>query len=181
MGAIWRALAVNCLMLAWVGLLAVGASGAFGAVMNATLGPAFVAGDLPGNTYTPDRCSDLMEYAPTAATCEEAAAIHHTDELVTSRIAAGTLGLVALAVWLVMRRRVTTDALPPGVVSAAGTAMFGIVGLALTGLALNALVLGGNGAGCFLSGAIVSVVVALIFASRLVRELRSWSTRQEIS
>ena len=56
-------------MLACVGLLAVGGSGAIAAVVNATLGPDFVSGDLPGNTYTPDRCSDLMEYAPAASTC----------------------------------------------------------------------------------------------------------------
>ena len=180
-GRIWRALAVNCLLLIWVGLLAIGASGVIAAAMNATLGADFVAGDLPGNMYTPDRCADLMEYAPAAASCEEAAAIHHTDEVVTSRIAAGVLGVIALAMWWLVRRRVTSDALPPGVVSGAGAAMFGIVGLALGALALNALDLGGHGAGSLLSGGIVSLVEALVFAGRLVRELRSWSARQETS
>jgi hypothetical protein len=171
----WRALGLNCLMLAWVGLLAIGASGLIAAAMNATLGPGFVAGDLPGNAYTPDRCADLMEYAPTAATCAEAAAIHHADEVVTLRIAAGMLGLIAFGVWWLVRRRTTNETLPPGVVSAAGAATFGVVGIALAGLALNALALGGNGGGSFLSGAVVALVVALSFAGRLVRELRSWS------
>ena len=150
-------------MIAWVGLLAIGASGVIAAAMNATLGPEFVAGDLPGNTYTSDRCADLMEYAPTAATCEEAAAIHHADEVVTSRIAAGILGLILFGVWLLVRRRATNEALPPGAVSSAGAAMFGVVGLALAGLALNYLALGGTGAGAPVSGAIVSLIVALYF------------------
>jgi hypothetical protein len=74
-----------------------------------------------------------------------------------------------------VRRRATNVTLPPGVVSAGGAATFGVVGIALAGPALNALARGGNGAGSLLSGAIVALVVALLFAGRLVQELRSWS------
>ena len=49
-GGMWRALGLNCLMLAWVGLLAIGASGVIAAAMSATLGKGFVAGDMPGDT-----------------------------------------------------------------------------------------------------------------------------------
>jgi hypothetical protein len=163
-------------MLVWVGLLAIGASGLIAATMNAALGAEFVAGDLPGVTYTADRCADLAEYAPSATSCEQAAAIHHTDEVVTSRIAAGVLGLIALAFWWVVRLRVSKDDLPHGLVSAMGLSIFGIVGLGLAAVALNALALGGNGAGGPLSGAIVSLVVALVFGARLVRDLGRWNT-----
>src|ERR1700674_2811960 len=171
-----RSLAGVLLLLAWVGLLAIGASGIVAGVMGSVFGADFVAGDFPGVTYTPARCADLQEYAPAGTSCNEAAALHHADETVTDRVAAGVLGTLVFVVWLLARRRFAAGAselgagLPPGFVATAGLAMFGIVGLATLALGLNLLVLGpGTGAGADLSAAVVSLIVAGVFATKLYR------------
>jgi hypothetical protein len=173
-----RSLLGAVLQLTWVGLLAIAASGIVAGLMDSVLGADFVAGDFPGVTYTPARCADLEEYAPAGTSCNEAAALHHADETVSYRLAAGLPGALLVVVWLVGRRRLTggtgeRDAgLPLGFVATAGAAMFGIVGLALLALGLNLLVLGpGTGAGADLSAAIVSLSVAGVFATKLYRTL----------
>lgn len=173
-----RSLALGVLFLAWVGFVAIGVSGVVAAGMQAAFGSGFLAGDLPDVTYTADRCTDLKEYAPAGATCAEAAALHHSDETVTYRLAAGVLGLLLLGVWLVVRRRnaAPPGALPPGLVEAAGTALFGVVGLALLAQGFELLVLGpGTGEGADLSAGIVSLVVAALFAIGLFRSLGTFA------
>lgn len=168
-----RSLALGILFLAWVGFVAIGVSGVVAAGMQAAFGPGFLAGDLPDVTYTADRCADLKEYAPPGATCEEAAALHHSDETVTYRLAAGILGLFLLGAWLVARRRGASGGrLPPGLLEAAGTALFGVVGLALLAQGLELLALGPRtGEGADLSAGVVSLVVAALFGVGLYRSL----------
>src|SRR5438128_10119480 len=138
-----RSLALGVLFLAWVGFVSIGVSGVVAAGMQAAFGAGFLAGDLPGVTYTADRCADLQEYAPSGASCDEAAALHHSDETVTYRLAAGVLGLLLLSLWVIARRRTTAaDGLPSGIVDAAGCALFGVVGLALLAQGLELLALG---------------------------------------
>lgn len=172
-----RSLAGAVLELAWVGLIAIGASGVLAGAMGDAFGPDFVAGDFPGVTYTPARCTDLQEYAPQATSCNHAAAIHHLDETVSYRVGAGVLGALVFGVWFMIRRRASdvgtaSAGLPPGFVATAGVAMFGIVGLATLASGLGLLVLGtATGAGADLSAAIVSLTVAAVFATRLFRVL----------
>src|SRR5947208_11740742 len=169
-----RSLALAALLMAWVGFVSIGVSGAVAAGMEAAFGAGFVAGDLPGVTYTPDRCADLKEYAPSATTCEEAAALHHADETVTYRIAAGVLGLILLGLWALVRRRgaLGPGRLPDGLVAGAGCAPFGVVGLALLAQGLELLALGpSSGEGADLSAAIVSLVIAVLFGRSLYRTL----------
>jgi hypothetical protein len=169
-----RSLALGVLFLAWVGFVSIGASGVVAAGMQAAFGAGFLAGDLPDVTYSADRCADLKEYAPPSASCAEAAALHHSDETVTYRIAAGVLGLLLLGVWLVARRRDVDprEGLPPGLVEAAGSALFGVVGLALVAQGLELLALGpSTGEGADLSAGIVSLVVAAFFVVGLYRSL----------
>ena len=179
-----RSLALGILFLAWVGFVSIGVSGVVAAGMQAAFGPGFLAGDFPGVTYTPDRCADLKEYAPTSGTCEEAAALHHSDETVTYRLAAGVLGLLLLGVWLVARRRNVGagDGLPAGMVPAAGSALFGVVGLALLAQGLELLALGpSTGEGADLSAGIVSLVVAALFGVGLYRSLAALRPRSRAS
>ena len=167
-----RALAVAVLFLAWVGFLSIGVSGVVAAGMQAAFGAGFVAGDLPDVTYTADRCAELKEYAPANASCEEAAALHHADETITYRIAAGVLGLVLLGLWALVRRRgaLGPGRLPDGLVAGAGCAPFGVVGLALLAQGLELLALGpSSGEGADLSAGIVSLVVAVLFGRSLYR------------
>ena len=55
--------ALSLARLAAVGLVAIGVSAILALAMGAAWGAPFVAGDLPGVTYTAERCQDLMEYA----------------------------------------------------------------------------------------------------------------------
>lgn len=173
-----RSLAGAALLLTWVGLLAIGTSGILAGAMGSAFGADFVAGDFPGVTYTPARCADLQEYAPAGTSCTQAAALHHQDETVSYRLAAGLLGALVFVVWFFARRRLAggtgevAAGLPPGFVATAGLAMFGVVGLVLLALGLGLLVLGpGTGSGGDLSAAIVSLIVAGVFATRLYQIL----------
>jgi hypothetical protein len=175
-----RSLALAILFLAWVGFLAIAVSGALAAAMQTAFGAEFVAGDIPGVTYTADRCADLEEYAPAGTTCAEAAALHHADETVTYRLAAGVLGLILFVAWFFARRRgqSRSDALPPGLLAGSGATLFGVVGLALLAQGLELLVLGPTaGEGADLSAGIVSLVVAAAFAMSLYRTLAGLGAR----
>ena len=92
-------------LLGAVALIAIGASGAIAELFGRLFGASFVAGDLPGVTYTPERCADFLEYFPRAGTCARAAALHHWGEVVEYRVAAGMLGLFVLAGYVLWRRR----------------------------------------------------------------------------
>src|SRR5690242_1523002 len=108
--------------LVGIALVAVGVSGLLPWGMGATAGKGFVAGDPPGVTYTTARCADVFEYAPHARSCEQAATEHHFGEVVDSRIAAGVLGAVVLAVAAWRRRRhVPPNLLPETLVPARAT------------------------------------------------------------
>jgi hypothetical protein len=168
------ALFVTLGRLAIVGMLAIGASGLLAWAMGASFGKAFVAGDPPGVTYTTDRCADLAEYAPGAKTCEEAAVVHHFGETVTSRLAAGVLGLLAIGpfVWIRRRLRPRPDALPRGFEATIGTAVFGLAGGGLLLAGLGTLTEGAaHGAGALLSGAVLALGVAAAYALSLWRTL----------
>jgi hypothetical protein len=180
----FRSLVLGVLFLTWVGFVSVGVSGIVAAAMQAAFGAGFLAGDLPGVTYTSDRCADLQEYAPSGASCEEAAALHHSDETVTYRLAAGVLGLLLLGVWLVARRRNVGpgEGLPTGMVQAAGSVLFGVVGLALVAQGLELLAIGPSaGEGADLSAGIVSLLVAALFGVGLYRSLAALKPRSHAS
>src|SRR5262249_61874572 len=76
---------VGCWLAGAVGLVAVGLSGLVAEVFGRVFGPAFVAGDAPGVTYTSARCADYFEYFPHARDCADAAAQHHWGEVVEGR------------------------------------------------------------------------------------------------
>jgi hypothetical protein len=164
-------------LLSAIGCVAIGASGLISGVMDATLGPRFVAGDLPSITYTAERCAEYRVLAPQEPSCRSAAARHHTDEVETSRIAAGVLGLLGFAAWAVLRRRwratPATGALPPALVPGIGSAVFGVATLALASASLSNIGWSSAaGLGQWLSAAVVSGVVAVGFGLALLRSLR---------
>ncbi|MGH8884352.1 MAG: hypothetical protein ACRDYX_04110 [Egibacteraceae bacterium] len=72
-----------------------------------SFGMAFVSGDAPGVTYTPQRCAEYLEYVPDAGSCGAAATVHHFGEVVEYRVALGTLGLIGLLTLLTARRWAT--------------------------------------------------------------------------
>lgn len=164
----WRDLLRPVTLLAAVGLVAIGVSGALAEVMGRVWGPSFVAGDLPGTTYTPERCAYFQEYFPSGS-CLASAAQHHWGEVVQYRVAAGVLGLALLVVWRLLPRR---RPLPHGILATTTVGVFGLATLVLAGETLNASGSATYGAGQWLSAAVVAATVTAGAALWMVRDLR---------
>jgi len=160
--------------LAIVGLIAIGVSGGIAGAMGSLFGERFVSGDLPDITYTRARCTDFFEYSPGARSCEEAATHHHYGEVTTYRAGAGFLGLLALGVYLLIRRRfrTTPSTLPDGFEATVGTTLFGGAAAALLFSSLPFVVLGqAAGSGQYLSAGIVALALAALYGASLYRTL----------
>jgi hypothetical protein len=173
---VWRQLFAAAIRLTAIGLIAIGVSGLVAGGMALALGKSFVAGDPPEITYSADRCADYFEYEPHAGTCEEAATLHHFGEVVTYRWVAGVLGLLLLGGHAVVRRRWTwmrdRAELPDGFEATVGAAVFGVAAAALLGQSLETFAAGETaGVGDYLSGGVVSAMVALVFGLSLYRTL----------
>lgn len=152
-------------LLGAIGLLAVGLSGALSELMGRVWGARFVAGDLPGASYTSARCADFQEYFPGHG-CLDAAALHHFGEVVLYRGAAGALGLLALVAWRLLPRR---RALPTGAPHLVGMVAFGGAAGLTASAAVNAAAQGGAGAGQWLSAAVVAVGLTAAYVVALMR------------
>jgi hypothetical protein len=177
MSVLARQLVLAAALLCSVGCLAIGVSGLASGVMDAVYGPGFVAGDLPTITYSSERCAEYRSLAPNEPTCLAAAARHHTNEVETSRVAAGLVGLAGVGAHLVLRRRWRTTpasgAIPAALVPAVGASVFGVAALVLASEAMQAIGWRStSGLGQWLSASIVSAAVAAGFAAKLVRALR---------
>ena len=160
--AVVAELGTTAVLLGGVGLVAIGVSGLVAELLGRLFGPGFVAGDLPGVTYTPERCAEFLEYFPDAGGCEQAAAIHHWGEVVEYRVAAGVLGLLVLGAFLLWRRRARPPqylgVLPDGFAATVATSLYGLAAAVLAVESLDALlVAGGDGAGQWLSGPVVVI------------------------
>ena len=169
-------LARAAVLLGAVGLVAIGVSGALAELLGRLFGPTFVAGDLPGVTYTAQRCAEYLEYFPDAGGCAQAAALHHWGEVVEYRVAVGVLGLLVLGGFLLWRRRPDRQdprylgVLPDGFSATVATSLYGVAAAALALLSLDAfLVAGGDGTGQWLSAAIVAAAMAAVYGVSLYR------------
>jgi hypothetical protein len=91
--------------MAAVGLIAVGLSGAVCGLIRYRYGDHTLALDSQSAHLSASRCADLLEYHPEKTTCAAAELAHHADEIVEYRLAAGVLGLIAAAGYVVLRRR----------------------------------------------------------------------------
>jgi hypothetical protein len=173
--------AQSLLLVAAIGLLAVGLSGLLAWGAGAAFGKPFVSGDATGVTYTAARCAEYRALAPSEPTCAKAAVSHHFDEVVGYREDAGIAGLFVLAAWLGLvrpwRRRAPTattyDVLPAGFAATVGAALFGAAAVITLPGGLMELVFGGsdNGAGALLSAGVVSTLAFAGFAVTLWRSL----------
>jgi hypothetical protein len=178
-GAVLAALARTLAGLGAVGLIAIGVSGLLAEAFGRLFGYGFVAGDLPGVTYTPQRCAEYLEYFPKLRSCAEAATLHHFGEIVEYRVAAGVLGLLLLGCYLLLRRHDHDAqlALPNGFSATIGTALFGLAGGVLLLESLNSVVIGARtgsaapGAGGWLSAALVALAVAVVYARSFYRSV----------
>jgi hypothetical protein len=177
------AVLVDLCLAAWklgaLGLLAVGASGLVAAVMNVTLGRSFVGAAPSGTTYPASACRYWLSIWPGAHTCARAAMLENSSDAVSLRVAAGMLGLVLLAGYVLARRyqperylggEVLTVRFFPRLAAACSLAI--AAGLTLATVFGFSL---GNpaGPGSYLSGAVAALAVAAGYAVRpLVRHAR---------
>jgi hypothetical protein len=169
-------LARTATLLAAVALVAIGVSGGLAELFGRAFGASFVAGDLPGMSYTPERCADFLEYFPNAGSCERAAALHHWGEVVQYRVAAGVLGLLVLGGCTLWRRRRREaeylGVLPDGFSATVATSLYGVAAAVLLLQSLNAYLVGrGAGNGQWLSGAIVALAMAVAYGTSLYRRV----------
>jgi hypothetical protein len=174
--AVTAELARATVLLGAVGLVAIGVSGALAELLGRLFGPALVAGDLPGVTYTAQRCAEFLEYFPDAGGCAQAAALHHWGEVVEYRVAVGVLGLLILDGFLLWRRRPDRQdprylgVLPDGFLATVATSLYGMAAVALALLSLDSLLVAdGDGTGQWLSAAIVAAAMAAVYGVSLYR------------
>jgi hypothetical protein len=175
-GAVAAELVRAAVPLGGVALVAIGVSGLVAELLGRLLGAGFVAGDLPGMTYTLQRCAEFLEYFPDAGGCEQAAALHHWGEVVEYRVAVGVLGLLVLGAFLLWRRGrggrppEYLGVLPDGFAATVATSLYGLAAAVLALEGLDALlVAGGDGAGQWLSGAVVALAMAVLYGVSLYR------------
>jgi hypothetical protein len=176
-----RAVLRDVVMAAWrlgaIGLVAVGASGLIAWLMNAAFGRPFVGGTPGAIRYSAADCRHWLTLWPHAHSCAQAAMLENSSDAVSLRLAAGVLGLAALAAYHLARRQ-SRDLLPESFTPTVAMTLFGAAGLGLAGLAADNTVLGmrsglgpAAGAGFYLSGAIVALVLALRYARDLHRSI----------
>ena len=179
------AVLADLVMSAWklgsIGLLAVGASGLVVAVMNALFGRPFVGAVAAGTTLPAADCRYWLGIWPHAHSCAQAYMLESSSDAVTLRGAAGLLGLVLLAGYLLARRLAAhrgwaPGVLPDGFTPTIAVSLFGAAGLGLIWLALmrgsGPTPIGGiTGPGFYLSGAIVALVMAATYGRSLHRTL----------
>lgn len=162
-------------LLASVGLIAVGASGLVAAAMNSVFGPRFVGGSPSAAGLSGAACRHYLALWPAAHTCAQAAMLEVSSDAVTLRVAGGLAGLVALAAYLAARRWHARRVLPDAFVPTVAVSLFGAAAAVLGWFTVNHRMstLGGlpHGAGVYLSGAIVALVMAVAYLWSLQRSL----------
>ncbi len=156
-------------------MIAIGLSGLVAGGLGLLFGKSFVSGDVKGVAYTESRCAEFQEYYP-SPTCEAAATAHHFDEVVSYRVAAGILGLLALGSLVglaLLKPGLFRDAgLDPALVPAVGAALFGLGAAGLLGMGTLQLVFAGAaGTGALISGGLVAVAAFAVYARSLLRSL----------
>jgi hypothetical protein len=171
-----RGVVVSAWSLGALGAIAIGVSGVIaGAMRLAGASNQFVVGHPTAN-LSPSDCARWLSGYPHAHSCAQAALADWAAETVGYRIALGLLGLLALGLSVIARRRWSWarawTPLPATVVDTIAATLFGVGGVWLTGLGIDALIVNsGHGAGQWLSAAPVALVAGIVFGLRLVRDV----------
>lgn len=169
-----RAILGDLFLSAWklggIGLAAIGVSGALVALMNVTLGRAFTGQAPAGVAFAKADCASWMAAWTGAHNCAQAAMLEASSDAVILRLIGGLVGVAVLEGYFLarflMRRRGHEPGVPlAGYFPLLAACVFGAGALALalaqlTGFTVTA------GPGVYLSGALVSAVVAVGYGVR---------------
>jgi hypothetical protein len=165
------------LLLSGLGGIALGASAAVTAALEAVGGERFVV-NISSHTYlAPSDCARWLANDPAAHTCFQAALSDWAWEAWAYRAVVGVFGIIALVAYGYLQRRWRAQgvptALPRPMVDAVAAAGFGAAGVWLAGLGIDDVIVNsGHGAGQGLGTAPAVLVIAGVFAVRVVQDLR---------
>lgn len=168
--------AVSAILLASIGSIAIGVSGAIAAIIRAVGGADAVAAPS-ASALSSANCARWLANDPGATNCRAAATADWAAETIFYRIALGLAGAALLVGFALLRRRsrIRPDAaLPRIVVDTIGATAFGVATAWTLVLGIDALMVSsGHGWGQWLSASPVALVGASIFAVRAVHDLRA--------
>jgi hypothetical protein len=162
------AVAGDLVMSAWqlggAGLAAIGVSGVVAAIMDMTLGRAFVGQAPPGVRFPAASCRYWLSAWQEAHTCAQAAMLESSSDAVVLRVAAGIMGVALLEGFVIVRyvqRRRGRGRAPllRGYFPLLAGGVFAIGATALTLMQITGLGVK-EGPGSFLSGIIVAAAMA---------------------
>lgn len=163
-------------LLGGIGAIAVGLSGLIAAAIGQVAGRTALVGMPAGAGLAPGDCARWLALRPGSPTCSAAALADWAQETVWYRIALGVLGVLAVAavVWFAQRRGglrgITLD---PLVSDTIALTLFGGAALVLCGLSVDAAVTAsGHGIGQWLSAVPIALVATVVYAVRVLRDLR---------
>jgi hypothetical protein len=163
----WRALAGQLTTLAGIGLVAIGLSGGLERAMTAAWGRVFVFADPTGTQYPASACRYWESIHPHATGCTQAAIAESMADGLVQRYAAGVIGVVILLLVAAIGRRQGTSlagALAAPVPIVIGAASFTVAAVVFVALGLDRIrIANGNGAGQWLSAAVLSVMFAAAY------------------
>ena len=172
-----RQIASTAWLLASIGAIAVGVSGIIAGVFERAAGAAALIDVRPGNVLSSADCARWLANDPSARDCRAAALHDWVGEVVVYRVMFGLLGVAALAVFFLLRRRWSRlhkwSMLPPLVSDTIATIAFAIGAIWTLGTGIDTLAIGpGTGYGQWFSAALVALAAAVLFGIRLVRDLQ---------
>ena len=175
--ALARRLVLTAVLIGSAGLIAIGGASLVGRLLLAGRGSLFMTAPWPPGSYTEADCARWLAGDPGTRSCVAAMLADHTGDFLLEATAAGLLGLIAGAGYLVLRSRwrdrATLAALPVGTGEVLGAVLAGAATLVLFGSVLDIeTVQHGMGAGEPLSLGIAALVAAVGFGVALVVSLR---------
>jgi hypothetical protein len=165
----------SAFVLAAIGSIAVGISGAIAAIIRAAAGAAAVA-DPSSSALSAAACARWLGNDPGASSCRAAATADWAAETIFYRIALGLVGAAALTGYTLWRRRARINGatgLPRIMVDTIGATAFAVAAGWTLALGIDALaVSSGHGWGQWLSATPVAAAGAVVFLVRALDDLR---------
>lgn len=166
------------LLLGAIGAIAVGVSGLVAGVIRLIGGVGTLVDLNSGPSLSVTNCIRWLAADPAAPSCQAAALHDWALETIVYRIVLGSLGVIALGGYFVIRPvagRHGIGLLPPTISDTVAASLFGVAGLWTLGMAIDAGVLH-QGWGQWLSAAVVSLPAGVFYGLRVTGRMRADGT-----